>query len=718
MALNGGVSLAVWMGGAAVELDAARRAHLPDAERPIYAAICKAFKRELVLDLMTGSSAGGINGALLAGAIAWRRRLTADFLRPKWLALGSFSDLLQPLSVSDPKSLMQGAYFHAELQKAFHDLHKGRCGTSLPEKVAARLSTNVRLEVTTTDMHGAKHSFRDVWGEDLVAREYRQRFKFEDELVPDDLAMAARSSASFPVAFEPFDVPAGKLGELPGLRHVLDGGLLDNAPIRAVLDLIPSRAATRQVRRYVCYVNADPPVAGVDAASEPPPGLRDVAGAVVGIPRKAGFIDQLTAIQSATRESRLAGPSCKQLLELPIEALQDTAAGLLDPYRRRRRVLSLEEFIPQPSEVERVVGALLRLPAGTDLPWIPTSLDSPGPTDWGWGVRAAQRALHLLLDSIRPAIPGATSDDRAELLKARAKLDEQLLRLEDRHRALVVDEQIVPLMRGLPGDDDLPGTVMALGELMADYDQAIHAAVRAGAAAAYRAARHIDASSASGLFGRRPFGRELTDRRFANFLTRAFCVEVVRRAFHADEVFETAQRIHFAQLTPFAPALFMTGQPLASPVPRSTPEEKLTGIPLAHFAGFYRESWRANDFMWGRLDGAVRVVDMLVDRDRALEVADVLKGPRPWRTLAEAIVDEPRTGRASCSSSPSVCPKTTRSCGPTSPVDSRPTFATATAGSPERSAAGPFRPRSSNRSFRICAPPRLTTPSWAPTHSS
>jgi hypothetical protein len=34
MALNGGVSLAVWMGGCGVELDAARRAHLAGGERP------------------------------------------------------------------------------------------------------------------------------------------------------------------------------------------------------------------------------------------------------------------------------------------------------------------------------------------------------------------------------------------------------------------------------------------------------------------------------------------------------------------------------------------------------------------------------------------------------------------------------------------------------------------------------------------------------------
>src|SRR3954470_21294168 len=64
LALNGGVSLAVWMGGCAVELDRARRTHYSadgaPAQRGIYQALCDAFRRELVVDVMSGSSAGGI----------------------------------------------------------------------------------------------------------------------------------------------------------------------------------------------------------------------------------------------------------------------------------------------------------------------------------------------------------------------------------------------------------------------------------------------------------------------------------------------------------------------------------------------------------------------------------------------------------------------------------------------------------------------------------
>ena len=48
-------------------------------------------------------------------------------------------------------------------------------------------------------------------------------------------------------------------------------------------------------------------------------------------------------------------------------------------------------------------------------------------------------------------------------------------------------------------------------------------------------------------------------------------------------------------------------------------------IHLGHFSAFYRASWRANDFMWGRLDGAIRVVDLMVDAGQTSNV-DIIAG--------------------------------------------------------------------------------------------
>ncbi len=45
-------------------------------------------------------------------------------------------------------------------------------------------------------------------------------------------------------------------------------------------------------------------------------------------------------------------------------------------------------------------------------------------------------------------------------------------------------------------------------------------------------------------------------------------------------------------------------------------EEKLSGLQLGHFSAFYKASWRANDWMQGRLDGSERLVRILLNPDR------------------------------------------------------------------------------------------------------
>ncbi len=42
------------------------------------------------------------------------------------------------------------------------------------------------------------------------------------------------------------------------------------------------------------------------------------------------------------------------------------------------------------------------------------------------------------------------------------------------------------------------------------------------------------------------------------------------------------------------------------------PETKLAGIKLGHFGAFLSQDWRQNDIMWGRLDGAARIISALL----------------------------------------------------------------------------------------------------------
>ena len=192
LALNGGVSLAIWMGGTAVELDAARRAHLgPEAlhedggekrTRHVYAGIAKAFNRRLVPDVMAGSSAGGINSALLAAASVSGRRLHPDFVRKKWVDLADLDTLLQPTNANRPASLMQGQMFKDRLNEIFVEILDKKRTDSLnflpaDQQTAADHDGKPHpptIEITATDLAGEPVEVKDSWGDSLRSSESPQ----------------------------------------------------------------------------------------------------------------------------------------------------------------------------------------------------------------------------------------------------------------------------------------------------------------------------------------------------------------------------------------------------------------------------------------------------------------------------------------------------------------------------------------------------------------
>jgi predicted acylesterase/phospholipase RssA len=76
LVLNGGTSLAVWMGGVVDQIDALRCAGFTagqgedaDPTLAIYSRLLAALRLRVQIDVISGTSAGGINGALLATAI-------------------------------------------------------------------------------------------------------------------------------------------------------------------------------------------------------------------------------------------------------------------------------------------------------------------------------------------------------------------------------------------------------------------------------------------------------------------------------------------------------------------------------------------------------------------------------------------------------------------------------------------------------------------------
>jgi patatin-related protein len=258
MGWNGGVSLAIWMGGVAVELDQSRRT-IPNAAaedvKPgstgaFYQALSDAFNRRLVIDILAGASAGGLNGALLAGVITHRKELRVDRLREKWLDIGDFGKLLKSLDESKPTSVMEGQLFFDELERTFVALLETD-EALIPDVADEPLP--VLLDVQVTNVLGHEREFVDDWGLEFRALEHRApvQFRLWEEFDAKTLATAARASASFPGAFEPLKISDSQMGSLivPHTTWAVDGGLLENAPIRQAIELIPQRPASGPVKR-------------------------------------------------------------------------------------------------------------------------------------------------------------------------------------------------------------------------------------------------------------------------------------------------------------------------------------------------------------------------------------------------------------------------------------------------------------------------------------
>jgi len=641
LALNGGVSLAVWMGGCAVELDEARRTvclRRPDAPQPAaqrgttYGALCDAFRREFVVDVMSGSSAGGINGALLAAAMTNGRVLSASWLRERWLTLGDFTQLLHPLSERSPASLMRGKYFADQLELAFSDLLENAEKTD-------PLVTPPALDVTTTDIEGRSLEFRDAWGGTIYAREHRARFRFRagDDFSAQNLAAAARASASFPLAFEPFGVPPepGRLAGFATSRWVVDGGLLDNAPIRAALSLIPARPAVRQVRRFLCYLNGDPGGGVVGAPSAGGPTTVDVVGVAVNLPRNAPFADQLLALQDLARRSPVAHKAQLSLLGVDLDALTSTAACLLPAYRDRRRLRALQDLLPNPGDAQRAFDAIAT--TQRDLPWLPGTLMTPAGR-WPWGFQAARRVHHLAIDVIRAALPRAAPQDRVALLKARSAIDGRLQVLERWRaafqRSATVQKAVQSIAAGTAVEAELSKVEAELGRAPHEFATGIRGTATDLLAVAPLLGEQSGVQVTAALFGSDVADDDTTLRpqQLTTFLARVVAIEVVRRAFNDEQPIDDGQEIAFAQLTPDAPMPILAARPFSAPRTASA-DVKLCGIILGHFGAFYRTSWRANDFMWGRLDAAARIVEMLTGAYRTRELA-ATDDERPWEHLA------------------------------------------------------------------------------------
>lgn len=304
--LYGGVSLAIYMNGISQELlhmvrgsaspgvlgaadEEKAREQLNDVEL-IYRDLSEVLsgngrRTRFIIDIISGTSAGGINGVALAKALALGTR-DLKVLRRAWVEEADFENLLNDRimasAIGRTESLLDGHYMYNMLLKTLGEMNQGT-------KVQPLVDDTLDLFVTATDLdgrwapiyltdksmderiHKSVFRFQYIAGDDNAASPQRNDFGADEDSL---LAFAARCTSSFPVAFPPSrlddipeklrnrprdfgDMPAGAKGDFES-RLFADGGYLDNRPFSHAIDLLPFRTPTVSGERKLLFVDPFP----------------------------------------------------------------------------------------------------------------------------------------------------------------------------------------------------------------------------------------------------------------------------------------------------------------------------------------------------------------------------------------------------------------------------------------------------------------------------
>ena len=295
----------------------------------------------VVVDVISGTSAGGINGVCLAKALAGNH--SQDALRSLWLERGDIKQLLRgwrwvpvplralALALPNPgrmRAPLRGDDMCRWLYEAFEEMGRTVSLPGLGSLVPP--DHEIQLFVPITDFHGYD---RDIplydprFVRDRTHRhvmEFRHREPGGGNLGPElhhVLAFTTRATSSFPGAFAPISfgdyerVFGGQvdLSELaspffplhglsdapPGRTRFIDGGVLDNFPFQSAIAAIAAKPAATEVDRRLIFIEPDPGDDSAPASGGEPPGLwRTVFAGYASIPRREPILDDLLRLHA------------------------------------------------------------------------------------------------------------------------------------------------------------------------------------------------------------------------------------------------------------------------------------------------------------------------------------------------------------------------------------------------------------------------------------
>ncbi len=389
----GGVSLAIYMHGVTKEIWHLVRASRNHVEKvtdatgsaAIYGEFLAEIERvtgtriRVLVDIIAGSSAGGINGVFLAQAISTGQSL--EPLTDLWLENADVETLLDP----DARPLSRFTKFWAApiawaILRKKGGMVERTVSEEAREEVTRKMSRFVRarwfhppfggtgfskllldalqmmkatphgpkllphgqpldLFVTVTDFHGHDERLKLNSPQNVTETEHRITIGFaprDDGQLAEipELIFAARATASFPGAFPPFSVReldkllARDKVEWPGRSvflqrilpaqfanntvedsYLIDGSVLANAPFNQAIDALRNRPARREVDRRFVYIDPKPgrpsfrfrnEKNGQDGRARTPGFFATIFGATSNIPREQPIRDSLIKIEART----------------------------------------------------------------------------------------------------------------------------------------------------------------------------------------------------------------------------------------------------------------------------------------------------------------------------------------------------------------------------------------------------------------------------------
>ncbi|MEW6496112.1 MAG: patatin-like protein, partial [Cyanobacteriota bacterium] len=390
LVVYGGVALAIYMNGVCREFYNAVRG------RGIYKLIKALTDSDIVVDIVSGTSAGGINGVLLSFALANSNlKEVVDFasFADIWRESGDIFKLMREPSSSKTKneSVLNGeGYYQTQLKEAFEIAYNNKRSAPPGEWVSD--FNELDLFVTGTDIFGRVYKIFDDTGCVIEIKDHRGVFQLKHrrgrkeplnpkgdsssvQLTSEDiyqsLAKLCRITSCFPVAFpvvgvdlkgsNKIDQKLVEWGQLEKRElaensknekyrlYFVDGGVLDNRPFSYTIKEMYYRTANRPVNRKLFYIDPSPDrFANSESLKKmhKPNTLQVIQDSLVGIPMYESIGNDLESITAHNEKVR----RYKSLLadaESPPDSRTTTsdAIDIKETIYLRSRLISLRDRV-------------------------------------------------------------------------------------------------------------------------------------------------------------------------------------------------------------------------------------------------------------------------------------------------------------------------------------------------------------------------------------